>query len=87
MVPADEAGAYGRTRSRSACSCGAYVLGWEDHKRNREMILWSDGTWSVQSEVIDNTKNETVYFRIVFANGESIEGWMPESNREEPIND
>lgn len=51
------------------------------------MILWSDGTWSVQSEVIDNTKNETVYFRIVFANGESIEGWMPESNREEPIND
>lgn len=36
--------------------------------------------WSVQSAVIDNTKNPFVYFSVTLGNGEVVEGWMPNPN-------
>lgn len=38
--------------------------------------------WSAESELIDNTNNEFVYFNIVLDNGEVIEGRMLDPCRE-----
>lgn len=46
-----------------------------------------DEEFSVQSDVIDNTKNPLVYYKMTLANGKVLEGWMPNPDIKEGPND